>query len=432
VATGAVHPITHVDGHADTLAASATGTHIIAAANNGALTVIDLSSQIVTTYRGHHFRLTAIAPPTPEFPYIASADVGGAVRVWPVPGRLARVAAEVHTRFTDAFYSRALRSVVATTFADRLTLLSQSEQLVSPGPHLGGNTFLASTADGSKFAAYGPGETIELWTASDPSRPQLLDTHHGSVSYLAFTRDGNELITAGRDGRLVRWAADGTPRTIATFTMPITMFAVLPITNVVVAAMSDGSLWRIEGGGRSSRLRAGGVAVTRMVATSDAQTVCVGYANGDVFMVQRAGQTAALILHAGEAIRDLVFSADGTTVAIAVNDGTIRIGTRDAPSWQAPGVEWVRFAASARKIAMTPDNMLIAICTNSAAWMYATTQKTWLFVPLGSADLRLVTAASDGTTAAILDADGHIILLDLGSARNLLDHARTSNRSSHP
>jgi WD40 repeat protein len=69
---------------------SKDGDYLVAAGGNGTITVIDLQTSLVTSYKGHRARLTAMATPTREYPFFLSADVRGAIRAWPLPNRLGK------------------------------------------------------------------------------------------------------------------------------------------------------------------------------------------------------------------------------------------------------------------------------------------------------------------------------------------------------
>ena len=54
--------LTHLEGRALALEISEAGDYVIAAGSNGTAVVFDLVANIVTSYRGHEFRLTSISP----------------------------------------------------------------------------------------------------------------------------------------------------------------------------------------------------------------------------------------------------------------------------------------------------------------------------------------------------------------------------------
>jgi WD40 repeat protein len=68
---------------------------------------------------------------------------------------------------------------------------------------------LAVSPDGSSFATAG-GPVLEIWSTSGEFQQQMVG-HSGSVLDVAYSRDGEHLVTAGADGTARIWTADGDP-----------------------------------------------------------------------------------------------------------------------------------------------------------------------------------------------------------------------------
>jgi WD40 repeat protein len=420
--TGAITPLVHLQGHADMIAVSKAGDYLVAAGGNGTFTVIDLHTNLVTSYKGHRSRLTAISPPTPNYPFLISADVRGALRVWPLPSRLARVAANVHTRFVSASFNHQ-DTVIATTFRPELTVFSPSRGLRSIGPHTSNATFIKVAENGKTFATYGSGESIELWSFATMSRTQVVDTHHGAVAHVEFVDNTDKFVTAGRDGRLLQWTPAGEQKLLARFDQAIAEFVLARATRSAVVSTADGALWRSDLDGKASPLRSAGAQVTRMLSLPDRASIFIGYANGDVILVDTKSWRQTLLLHASEAIRDIALTSDGRTIAVAANDDTIHVGAQHGDSWVDASTTWVTLTVRARRIALAPDGLLVAISTDGTVWLYSSTRETWLCVPTGTSDLSLVAISSDGKASTVFDADGRIIWIDLEAARRAINSA---------
>ncbi len=421
--TGAMTALAHLEGHADMLSVSKDGDYLVAAGGNGTLTVIDLQTHLVTSYKGHRARLTAMATPTREYPFFLSADVRGAIRAWPLPNRLTRVAANVHTRFVSAAFDRGNTNIIATTFRPELTVFSPTGGARPIGPHLTSATFVEHAGNGDTFATYGSGESIEIWSSRTISRQRIVETHHGAVSRVEFIDNTEDFVTAGRDGRLVRRAPTGEEKLLASLDQPIANFVLARATGAAVISTADGALWRAGEDRQTLALRSAGAQVTRMLTLPDAASVCIRYANGDVILIDTRSWTQTLLLHASEAIRDIAVTSDGQTIAVAANDDTIHVGVRHGASWADPNATWLTLSARARRIALAPDGLLVAICTDGSIWLYSVDRRAWLYVPTGTSDLSLVLVASDGKTGVTLDADGRIILMDLQRIRSAISSA---------
>jgi len=418
--TGIITPLTHLEGHADMIAVSTAGDYLVAAGGDGTFTAIDLHTNLVTSYKGHRSRLSIISPPTREYPFLISGDVRGALRVWPLPTRFAWVAADVHTRFTSASFDKE-GAIIASTFKPELNIYSPSTGIRSIRPHISNATYVQLSANGATFVTYGSGELIEIWSSLTMTRKKVVDTHHGAVARVEFVDNTDDFITAGRDGRLIQWTPAGDQKLLASFDQPIAGFVLARATRSAVISTSDGGLWRSGDDGQTLQLRPGGIQVTRMLTFPDATSVCIGYANGDVFIIDTKSWRQTLLLHASEAVRDIAVTNDGRTIAVAANDDTIHVGARSGDAWTDPKPSWVALTARARKIALAPDGLLVAICTDGTVRLYSSAHRTWLCVSTGTWDLSLVAVSGDGKAAAGFDSDGRIIWIDLELVRGKID-----------
>jgi WD40 repeat protein len=413
-----VVPKAHLEGHADTIVASSGGDYLLAAGGNGILAVLDLYTDLVTSYKGHGFRLTAITPPTVEYPLILTADVRGGLRAWPLPNRLARAVANVHTRFLSAIFDTTTSTLIATTYAPQLAIYTRLTGVRSVVPHTNGATFLEGAANGRTFATFGASESVELWSFVTMSRTQIL-THHSSISHVSFIGHSDDFVTSDRDGELMQWLATGQHKVIARFGQPITTFAITAAGRTMIIATADGALWKTDNDGAVHLMRPGGIQVTRMLPSADTTSVYVGYANGDVVVIDAKLWTQTILLRAAAAVSDIALTPDGSTVAVATNDGVIRIGIRH-PGSRASVINWAELAARARQIALAPDGLLMAACIDGTVRLYFPANRTTLCLTTGTADLTLALVAADGRTGAVLDAEGRIILVDLDVIRSTL------------
>ena len=420
---GTVSARGQLEGQADLITASATGDLIIAAGSNGSIAVLDLVTNLTASYKGHGFRLTAIAPPTPEHPFLLSADARGAIRAWQLPRRLARVAATSSSPFSMAIFDRQSSRAVATTSAPALTVAAPSTAARAEGPHVVDNIYLERSRNGSTFATYGLQDVIEVWSFMPIARTLTLDTGHGSVSQLQFVDDTDDFITSGRDGRLVRWTPDGRQTQLARFDRPIDRFAAISAANTIVFSTTDGALWRTDAAGQVLSLGPGGSRVNRIRATADQQTIYVGYAAGDLLAIDtRTWEQESLLHGAGAgAVREVAITADGHSIAVATNDGIIHVGSYGDAARSPGRLTWVPLALRARDIALTPDGLLLASCTDGTIWLYSLPRARWLCLPTGTVDLGRTAVADNGNAAVAVDYKGRLIWIDLEAARKQLD-----------
>ncbi|HEX4417671.1 MAG TPA: serine/threonine-protein kinase [Kofleriaceae bacterium] len=417
VAHGTVTPRAQLEGHADLIAASPDGDYIVAAGGNGTLTVLDLHTNLISAYAGHRFRLTSIAPPTAEHPFLISADVHGAVRTWRVPGQLARVVATSGSPFTTAIFDPATSAIIAATRLPALTVFvpGAGDHLITP--HEPDNIFLEQSSRGTAFVTWGLHDFVELWAPATMTRTRVVSTGHGSVTQLHYAGDTDDFLTSGHDGRVVRWTPDGISHPVVQFNQPIDRFVEAPAADAIVFSTPDGGLWRTVTGGHALALRGPGPRVNELVAVPHQARIYAAYANGDVIAIDTTTWRDEPVLHGAGAVQDLAVTSDGHSVAAATNDGTIHVGTRG----DTGAIVWQTLAARSSHLALAPDGVLVAMCTDGTIWLYSTAHGRSLCIPTGTADFSRTTVSADGKTAAALDREGRLISVDLESARKLLD-----------
>ncbi|MEO7734375.1 MAG: WD40 repeat domain-containing protein, partial [Kofleriaceae bacterium] len=416
----------HGAGTPSLLTVSADGQYV-AVSGGEAVIAIDLQSRLVTTDRGHRFPLATIAPALPGGAMFASADSRGNLRGWPLPGRIARVASDLRAQVAGAIYDDRIGAVLLTSPAPTLAQVSADGDAHSTTPRIPGNARMVRSDTGERFATYDSGGgLVELWSAATATRARIVDTHQGGVLDVALDDATGELITAGRDGRLLAWSTSDEPRVIARFDRAINGFVRSPGTQAIVANTVDGALWRVEPDGRVRPLRPAGVAVVSARAIPRSNEIAVGYQDGEVAMIDTLTWRTSALVRASESIRDIVVALDGKTIAIAANDGTIHLGARQGQDWIGPGVTWTVLHVAVRRLALTSDGLLVVMCNDGIVWLYATAERRWRCLSTGVTNLVFLAASADGQSAVVIDRDGRVVWLDLRLARKDWPRAPTT------
>jgi WD40 repeat protein/tRNA A-37 threonylcarbamoyl transferase component Bud32 len=422
---GTVTPRLRLEGHADILAVSPRGDYLVVTGGNASVSVLDLVTDLVATYKGHDIRPTAVTAPTDEAPFVISGDARGALRVWPLPPRIAKVAATVRAPLHHAVFDPTATTVIATSYLPSLTTYSPATGAHQVGPHVDANVFIARSTDGKHLATYGLNNLIELWTTEPMARTRVIPTHHGSLSQLAFVPESDDFLTAGNDGQLVRWTVTGdtepTPAVLAVLRTPIAAFAIAPDTQSVVLTDRDGSLWlaalRPTADTAPTLLRRGVARVAHMIAWPDRASVYCGLANGDVIAVDTRDHRVAPVMHALGAVRAISVTPDMTTLVVATDHDSVHVGTRRTAN---DGWTWRPLELRVTHHALAADGTLVALCADGTVWMYAAATSRWLCLPVGTVDLLSVAINAPGDTATSLDLEGRLIWIDLQGARQLL------------
>jgi WD40 repeat protein len=415
----------HLEGGADRLAISAATDLLIAAGGSGDLALLDLATGLINYYRGQGFRNVTLVPPTLEYPSIISGDVQGGLRAWPLPARFARMIAETPDRFVSSIIAPHSGAIIATdNYQPTLAVvpLAGEPTLRRIGPHVPDAIYMQLATSGDWFAAYGHTDQVELWSTRTMTRTAVFNTHHDSVSHLQFMDDSNELVTAGDDGNLIRWTFTGESHTVAHFAKPVVVFAVAPATQVTLIGTIDGQLWQIARDGQMTSLPHSSAKALHMLRLPDGVSVCIGFVDGEVDLIDTQSGQRKQLVRAGGAIRDIAVTPDGRVLAVAANDGTVHIGARPHDTWFGPDPTWTTLSARARKIALTEDGLLIAVCTDSIVWLWSSEQRAWLGLASNAAPSTVVVDRK-GDTATTLNNQGQIMAIDLQAARRILSHS---------
>lgn len=109
---------------------------------------------------------------------------------------------------------------------DRVEGRIDPEALYPSPPQVDGDyASLVVSRDGKRVAAlpaHGRGEVVYLWD-SPGKLPRIIAAHDRTPTALDFSADGNQLLTAGKDGKIKLWnvAGGGEPRVTATLEEPL-------------------------------------------------------------------------------------------------------------------------------------------------------------------------------------------------------------------
>jgi WD40 repeat protein len=427
-ANSAIKPVTHLEGHANLLEVSPSGDYLVAAGDNGVLAVTDLQTGLTSSLKGQGFQLNVISAPTPDYPFLLSADIRGGVRAWPLPDRAVRVVADFGLPIYSAIFDDQNDSVIAVNRDVPILRYSAAASIQPAGAHGINKQFLERSPGGHRLATYGPGG-VEVWSLSPLAWLRTLDPSYKSISHVAFIGETDDLVTSSRGGDLVRWSSEGPPRLVHHFTQAIESFVYMQHTGSIVVATADGDLSRIDGDQRQVQLRPTGptgAPITFMLPLPDGRFVCVGRANGESFMIDSISGQEIPLPRALEGIRDISATADGRLIAVASDDGTVHLGEKHSNTWLL--ATWMTLRVHVRKIAFTHDGLLIMACTDGTVWLYSSIDHAWQCRMTGTTQLTQIVQDTDKNTAYVFDADGRLLSVDIGALRT---HSSSSGTKSN-
>jgi hypothetical protein len=191
--------------------------------------------------------------------------------------------------------------------------------------------------DGTRLVSAGEDGSVRVWDADGTGEPLILSGHEGWVRTASFSPDGRRLVSAGDDGTVRLWHVDGSGEALILrgHEGGLRAASFSPDGTRVVIAGDDGTvrLWHTDGSGQALILRGheGGVWATsfnpngtRLVSAGDDGTVRVWHADG-------SGEALILSGHEGW-VWAASFSPDGTRLVSASYDARCGYGVPTAPA----------------------------------------------------------------------------------------------------
>ena len=315
---------------------------------------------------------------------LAVADYDRAVRVWDLAeGELiAQVGLQAQPDRIALSPNGNSVGILASTFGVSVWDVNAPEQAIfsETGDD---NWYFSFSPSGAQFLAGNGREGLQAYRSIDgvPVGPLIDGGVSTSGQALAgFSADESLVATIGSDGRARLWRLSGTAASAGPGTATRSA-AVQGAANIVAAVSRDGR--RVAFGDTSGHVHIEAVGETSAaIAAEDDDVSFVGH---------------------GGAVRTLVFSADGTVVASAADDGSIRIW--DASSG-LPRPHYARAPlASTEYMAFSADAGHLAVLGGQRLWIMDTaTGRELASIEVGNLHFGL--EAGDGPRFFLAGADG--------------------------
>ncbi|MXV74300.1 sigma-70 family RNA polymerase sigma factor [Candidatus Poribacteria bacterium] len=307
----------------------------------------------------------------------------------------------------------------------RLWRTENGENLATFAGHAS-RVFSVAFSSDRKTVASGAGDnTIKLWDVETKQNIATLIGHESVIFSVAFSPNGRILASGSQDDTVKLWHVE-TGRNLHTFKHRERVFSVAfsPDGKVVAGGSYRGiKLWNIETGEEVSLLKGGARVISGSIAFSpDGKTLVsasadrFGGTRGTVMLwdVETGKDLATLHGHT-ERIPDIAFSPDGTTVASALRDGTVKL-------WNVKTGENIHaYRGGSYAVVFSPDGKTLAARSwnNIKLWEVAT-RKNISTIPIGREQLDMSKALAFSPDSQVLAwATGNQVKLQKYASKSL-------------
>ncbi|WP_327394212.1 WD40 repeat domain-containing protein [Streptomyces phaeochromogenes] len=201
---------------------------------------------------------------------------------------------------------------------------------------------VAFSPDGALLASGHSFDYVRLWDVASPSNVGILHGHRAFVLSVAFSPDGRLLASGSDDASVRLWDVAGrsSVATLTGHTSTVHSAAFSPDGSTLATSSYDRTirLWDVSSARTIAVLRGHTSAAMSVAFSPDGRMLASGGASASagfgkdypddhtvrLWDVARRTEVATLRGHTGT-VRSVVFSPDGTTLASASHDGTVRL-----------------------------------------------------------------------------------------------------------
>jgi WD40 repeat protein len=288
---------------------------------------------------------------------------------------------------------------------------------------------LGFSKDGATIASAGSDGSVRLWDAvSGRESPPFFSSVHSTFS-MAFRNDGLRVALGGEDGTVSLWDVSSGKRLhdLGQLRGRIDCIAFDSDAKHLVAGSANGDvkIWAATSGRELSELPRLPATVFGLTFNSVAAMprLAMGSGDGMIRLWDLRSSKEALSIRVRSGLYGMAFSPEGSRLALAFGDGSIRIlsgAPIESSAASEPAVQ-IRGNDSIYSAVYSPDGERLATIESvqgpigpfQVLLRDATTGRTLANLGLTSSESRSVSFDSGGKSIVMLDQNGEVVLKDL-------------------
>jgi WD40 repeat protein len=425
LATGTVRELR---GHTDSIynaQFSRDGKTLVSGSDDGSARVWNVADGSSTVLRGHDDDVHR-ARLSPDERMVVTASLDGSIRVWPIDRSGARVLSE-GGEILELDLENDRATVRTTNGIARWSLADGTREPLFARAGLG---IGVSSPDGQQLVVQGANWTLEVRRHDGTSQP--LRAHTAFITHVEWARDSKSIYTSSVDGTLRKWDTQtGASTALVEGNVPVRAFAVAAdgriaaqVGDSAIMLKPDGTSHTIGGGSgwcstgaqfdrvrdrllvqtcdrgvllvdgdHSVNLPTDGYPAARLTVSADGSRIAAAMGDRTVRVWDESGRSVAVLPGHSDLVMDVAFSPDGTRLASASYDKTVRI-------WELSTGRYRVLRGHTRAV----DRVMWRSSTEIVTASYDGTIRVWPVPVIDAPTQDEITKRLDAATTAEIDA----------------------------